>query len=379
LVLSCTAFAEKPFVDLSYPDAIKEAKSSGKLVMIDFYTTWCGPCKKLDKTTWKDEKVQAWLEENTIPLKVNAEKLRPVAKKFDVAAYPTIVFVDGDKKVVGRFIGYKAPDEFIAAAENAIAGITEASLARKELAKDENNPMLRNKLARELVREKKYEEALEHYVWCWEHGLDNNQVFTGVRVSFMLGDIQRLAKKYPPALEKMKAWRDKARKNFDSVEAIFSNCTDYFSLLSYMETSDKELLAIYDGLSERGEKGREIQSWVGYHIKDELFAQERFEEYLVMENIDHFISLLAMNEYSNEKEEVFVQMSVDNVLQPLEALLTLKQDDDANKLLKAILEFDASDKTIGKLRSVTQRRDRTDYLEVIDESVENQRTANVSE
>ncbi|MBL6998081.1 MAG: hypothetical protein ISR75_06565, partial [Phycisphaerales bacterium] len=42
LVLSHSAFAEKPFMDLSYQEAITEAKASNKLFMIDFYTTWCG-------------------------------------------------------------------------------------------------------------------------------------------------------------------------------------------------------------------------------------------------------------------------------------------------------------------------------------------------
>lgn len=345
LILSSSTFSEKPFLDLSYPDAIKEAKSSGKLVMLDFYTTWCGPCKMLDKTTWKDEKVQAWLEEYTIPLKVDAEKLRPVAKKFEVSAYPTIVFIDGDEKVVGRFVGYKSPEQFIPAAENALAGIAESSIARKRLKGGKSNPMTRIDLGKKLLQEKKYEEALEQFAWCWEHGEEEAPSFSGVRVSFLLTYMQRLANKYPPALAKMKTWRDEAKKSFDSKDATRENCTDYFSLEKYLGTSETELLAIYDGLSERGKKGKVVQSWVGYHVDDALFAQDRFEEYLNNANIDNIITSLSMSKHlrvADEYKKMLVDHDVNRSLQPFEALLVLKQDEKADKLLKALFELDAS-------------------------------------
>ena len=40
-----------PFEDLPFAAALKQAQAENKIVFIDFFTTWCGPCKKLDATT----------------------------------------------------------------------------------------------------------------------------------------------------------------------------------------------------------------------------------------------------------------------------------------------------------------------------------------
>jgi thiol-disulfide isomerase/thioredoxin len=382
LLISCSAFAEKPFVDMPYSEAIKAAKPTEKLVMIDFYTTWCGPCKMLDQTTWKDEKVQEWLKINTIPLKVDADKFELLAKKFDVVGYPTIVFIDGDEKVVGRFVGYKSPELFIPAAENAIAGITESRIAIENLKKDKDNPMLRMDLANKLVREKKYEEALEQYVWCWEQGEKHSPSFSGVRISFLLGSISRLAREYAPAKEKLNFWLSEAKTQFDSEEGSRTACTDYFSLAKKNGVTKKELLSIYDGLSKRGVKGKEIQSWVGYQVKDEMFEQGRFEDYLEVENIDLAIKILGFQKYQSYPEgtkDKLIQMEVNAAMRPFEALLILKQDDKATAMMQAILQFDSSKWTVDKLFEVASRRDRTEYIPTIEVAVEQQRTASVTD
>src|SRR5580765_4969291 len=87
---------EGPFQELGFDQALAAAKKDGKVVMIDFFTTWCGPCKRLDKVTWADADVQKWLGEKTVALKIDAEKEAKLADRFDVHAYPTIVFVKAD-------------------------------------------------------------------------------------------------------------------------------------------------------------------------------------------------------------------------------------------------------------------------------------------
>ncbi|RYX83347.1 DUF255 domain-containing protein [bacterium] len=89
--------------------ALKEAKKSGKPVFIDFYTVWCGPCKYLEQTTYRDPKfVRA--SRNWVMVKLDAEKGArnlQLAKKYKLEGYPTLLMLDmGGRKlhqVAGAF------------------------------------------------------------------------------------------------------------------------------------------------------------------------------------------------------------------------------------------------------------------------------------
>ncbi len=98
----------------AYGAATTAAKSSGKLIMIDFYTDWCEWCKKLDADTYPAPAV-VQQSEKFVPIKLNAEKdpdgIR-LAKKFGVNGYPTVLFIDGNENLVYKVVGYAPPKEF---------------------------------------------------------------------------------------------------------------------------------------------------------------------------------------------------------------------------------------------------------------------------
>ncbi len=103
----------KVFQKLSLDEALKRAKDDDKLVMIDFYTDWCGYCKELDATTWRDPRVLAWLDSHAVAIKIDAEAKASVANKYRVGSYPTIVFLRPDGSEVNRIVGYDDADEFL--------------------------------------------------------------------------------------------------------------------------------------------------------------------------------------------------------------------------------------------------------------------------
>ena len=91
----------------SWEEAKSRAESEGKLIMIDFYADWCKPCKQLDSTTYSDEDLGAFLNENVVSLKVNVDK-SSLDGQYKVSAIPTIVFVSTEGVVIGnKLVGYR--------------------------------------------------------------------------------------------------------------------------------------------------------------------------------------------------------------------------------------------------------------------------------
>ncbi|MCI0406535.1 MAG: DUF255 domain-containing protein, partial [candidate division Zixibacteria bacterium] len=61
---------------LNYEDGLKKGRQENKAIFIDFYTSWCGWCKKLDKEVYSDSAVKVVLARHFVTVKTNAESGR---------------------------------------------------------------------------------------------------------------------------------------------------------------------------------------------------------------------------------------------------------------------------------------------------------------
>lgn len=114
--------------------SIKEkARLEKKLIFFDAYTSWCGPCKKLAKEVFTLDSVARFFNEQFVNAHFDMEKGEGIdlAKEYNIQAYPTLLFLDGDGKVVHRIVGFTQGKELIAQAEVAMAGKGLASLDEK--------------------------------------------------------------------------------------------------------------------------------------------------------------------------------------------------------------------------------------------------------
>lgn len=109
-------FVEKPFDEL-----LAQAKKEDKVIFIDAYTTWCGPCKMMAAKVFPLEEVGNVYNEKFINAKFDMEKGEGpgLAKRYSVMAYPTYLFVDGNGDIVHKGIGYIPQEEFLALADAA--------------------------------------------------------------------------------------------------------------------------------------------------------------------------------------------------------------------------------------------------------------------
>jgi thioredoxin-related protein len=96
-----------------YNTARKEAEEKNRPLMIDFGTEHCFWCKRLDATTFQEPSVISLLNEQYIPLKIDAEREAALAQTLHIASYPTIVFGAPDGRILGTVVGYKEAGEFL--------------------------------------------------------------------------------------------------------------------------------------------------------------------------------------------------------------------------------------------------------------------------
>jgi thiol:disulfide interchange protein len=106
-----------------YAAALKQAQTSNQLVVIDFYTTWCGPCKYMDMTTFADAKVRARLA-GFVPLKIDAEKHPELAVKYGPPGWPTMLVIDATGKPVIGCAGYLDPANYLTVLDMAVSKST---------------------------------------------------------------------------------------------------------------------------------------------------------------------------------------------------------------------------------------------------------------
>lgn len=87
--------------------ALKKSKNEGKLLFIDCYTSWCGPCKYLAKTIFPQKEVGDFYNSHFINLSFDMEKGegKNIASKYDIKVYPTLLFLNAKGEMVHIGIG----------------------------------------------------------------------------------------------------------------------------------------------------------------------------------------------------------------------------------------------------------------------------------
>lgn len=108
--------------DMLLADALKKAQTEGKLVFMDAYTTWCGPCKMMASKVFPDSSAGAFFNQHFVNLKVDMEKGEgtSLALKYNVEYFPTLLFINAEGQVVHKAVGFHTAPEFVSLATIAI-------------------------------------------------------------------------------------------------------------------------------------------------------------------------------------------------------------------------------------------------------------------
>lgn len=153
LLMSLSVFSQGiEFQQKSYAEVLNVAQKEKKLVFVDIYTSWCGPCKHMSKEIFPQAAAGDFFNVHFLNMQLDAEKSedgKMIAQKFGVSAYPTFLFVNGNGELVYRFLGGRTVDELIEEGKKAL----EAFKVQPEL----------KKYAKKYEKGKRDKDFLEQY------------------------------------------------------------------------------------------------------------------------------------------------------------------------------------------------------------------------
>jgi thiol-disulfide isomerase/thioredoxin len=103
------------FEHQSWQKILHKAETEKKLIFLDAYASWCGPCKWMAKNVFTDNEVASYYNKTFINAKIDMEldEGPDLAAKYGVMAYPTFLFIDASGKVVHRICGGMQTPDFI--------------------------------------------------------------------------------------------------------------------------------------------------------------------------------------------------------------------------------------------------------------------------
>lgn len=143
LMLSFTAFCQGGvnFEHITFDEALAKAKAENKLIFMDCYTSWCGPCKYMTETIFPQEKAGEFFNPKFVCVKFDMEKGEgpELAKRFGVRAYPTFLILRPDGTVQHKVVGGGELDRFITKIEKGLNEKTSLDYLNKVYEKGKMN------------------------------------------------------------------------------------------------------------------------------------------------------------------------------------------------------------------------------------------------
>ncbi len=370
------ALAQAPFSAATFEAACESAAKTNKVVLVDFYTTWCAPCKALDKSTWTDAKVRAWLTEKTVSIKIDAEKEVDLAARYRITAYPTILLLKADGTEVDRLIGFRPPELFLSEAGDALAGRDAVSRAKGKVATDPaTDASARMDLGAALAQKGRYDEALAEFLWCFDHGLERDPAFAGVRVSFLLSYIKELGRVYPAAIEALEQRRGAAEAAVLAGTAKSDQVMD-FAALSRELGDEARVLAAYDTLRAKGAAVAPSRAILFETAIDPLLAAGRYGDVIegvgdVSARIDR--DLQGFEEIKSRLPvkadpdllDSYRQLIVDRAARLYQALVGAGRLDEAARAADKLIAFSATGETYASLIGAASRAGNPDVAKAL--------------
>ena len=103
-----------PWIQGDFARAMARAKESRRKLVVDFWTDWCMPCRRLDEWIWTDAEVADLLNAGYVGVKLDGDLEKDLVRRFCPSGYPTVIVLDSSGKEIRRF-GYLSSSKMLQA------------------------------------------------------------------------------------------------------------------------------------------------------------------------------------------------------------------------------------------------------------------------
>lgn len=252
-------------------------------------------------------------------------------------------------------------------------------IARGGRARGSTDPMFRFHHADTLARDRRNDEALAEYLWCFDHGLERHPEFGGVRLSFLLSSLARLGAVHPPARTAMEERRNRLQLAIDGHTATPEEGGE-FAALNHFLGEDERTLDAYNRLSQDGKPAQQLRFLLFRNVFDRLLEARRYQDILkgcgpVEEHLDRSIeafeftkamvdgrmsvpappgisAVVARRIFEANKPKL-LEMGMNDVLETggkfYETLLGASRVEEASRIADRLIDFSSTGRTYAAL------------------------------
>lgn len=126
----------------TFEEALAKSKEEGKPIFVDAFAVWCGPCKRMAKTVFTDQKVGEFYNANYVNMKLDMEKGEGLKfrQKYPVSAFPTLFYIDSNGEVLHKIKGAQPVDGFLQLGAAVLNKVDHSKDFAKEYEKGKRDP-----------------------------------------------------------------------------------------------------------------------------------------------------------------------------------------------------------------------------------------------
>ena len=242
LTLTLPALAQESpppiFQDLDFAAAQEAATSKNGLMILDAMTSWCGPCKQMDRTTWIDPRLVEWIEANAVAIQLDMDEHVTLKKELEIRAFPTILLFKGGVEF-DRVVGLRSADEMLAWLGAGVEGKRAKDTVLERLAELRTSSDAgatwgeRAKLVEDLKWFGETDEALREHLWLWNNVPAGDRALDARRQRYRWGSqrfsMHEVASQSPTALAAFRSLRD------ELTSGVVAGSTDSRHLRDWIE------------------------------------------------------------------------------------------------------------------------------------------------